>query len=81
MKDIPLSQQRKEFGQRLRRCINDNWEYDYTAAEAIGIPPETLSRYINGARYPKFAHLLSILKALPSSIDVRWLITGEPTKP
>ena len=60
---------------RLQALINKSGSKPAEIARKTGVPPESLSRYVNGKQLPKGKNLLAL--AVFFNVNANWLLTGE----
>lgn len=65
---------RSAFSDRLRYAIEADGRTKTAIAEAIGVHPPALSRWLKGSP-PEMTHATKIAKVL--NVNVQWLLTGE----
>jgi transcriptional regulator with XRE-family HTH domain len=70
-----MSSGNKKFSVRLQTLINKSGFRPAEISRKTGVPPESLSRYLNEARLPKGKNLLSLANFF--NADPNWLLTGK----
>jgi len=67
------------FSQRLAKAIHASGLPKKAIAEAVGVQPPALSRWLNQGVIPEAKYLTALSSAL--DVDVNWLLTGEGPTP